>query len=281
MRWALAALCVSASVHAGAVRAADLPRVTLVACAPGYPGTSAEAQPSMDAFAAALADAAGWPKGSLAAVYEETEKAGLARLGARDAGVALVPTPFLVKHGKALDLAPRLLVKQRGVGLGEVWTLVAKKGRVGSPAALTGFTVVSIAGYAPEFVRGALAGWGKVPEGIRISQSSQVLSSLRKVAAGEDVAVLLDGAQSGALESLPFAADLEVVARSQPLPTALVCTVGRKLPAARWKALEGGLLKLGDAPQGAAALEGIRMAGFVPADPAALAAVRRLGGNER
>jgi len=280
MRCALG-LCVSASVFAAAAAAADLPRVTLVACAPGYPGTSAEAQPSMDVFAAALAAAAGWPRDSLSAVYEESEKAGLARLAAPDAAVALVPAPFLVKHGKALDLAPRLQVKQRGVGVSEVWTLVAKKGRVRSPAALAGFTILSIAGYAPDFVRGALAGWGKIPEGARITQSSQVLSSLRKVAAGEDVVVLLDGAQSGALESLPFAADLEVVARSQPLPTALVCTVGRKLPAPRWKALEGGLVKLGETPQGTTALEGIRMAGFVPADPAAVAAVRRLGGNER
>ncbi len=43
---ALATALAAAPVHA----AADAP-VTFVACAPGYPGTTEEAQPSMDAFA--------------------------------------------------------------------------------------------------------------------------------------------------------------------------------------------------------------------------------------
>jgi hypothetical protein len=279
MRCAVVAAASILALSSSALAAA--PRVTFVVCAPGYPGTSEEAQASMDAFASALASAAGWPKGSVVAVYEPTEKGGLDRLRTAEASVTLAPTPFLVKHGKALDLAPHLQVQQRGGGLTEVWTLVAKKGRVTSPAALAGFTIASIAGYAPEFVRGALAEWGPIPESVRIVQSNQVLSSLRKVAAGEELAVLLDGAQSAALESLPFAGDLEVVVRSQPLPSAFVCTVDRKLPAPRWKALEGALVKLGATTQGAAALEGIRIVRFVPADPGALAAVRRPAGNGR
>jgi len=251
--------------------------VTLVACAPGYPGTTAEAQPSMDALAQALARVSGWPAGSVGAVYEATEQGGRDRLGRGGPLLALVTLPFLVKYGAALKLVPHLAVEQKGVGLEEVWSLVAKKGRVSSPGALAGFTLSSIAGYAPAFVRGALSGFGEVPGSTRIAASSQVLSALRRAAAGEDLAVLLDGEESAALGSLPFASELEVVARSQPLPAAFVCTVGDALPPARYRALERGLVALSADPGGAAALEGIRMVRFVPAPPAALALYRALG----
>jgi len=57
-----------------------LAAVTLVVCAPGYPGSTAEAQPSMDALAASLAAAGHLAPGSLAAAYEETKAGSLRRL---------------------------------------------------------------------------------------------------------------------------------------------------------------------------------------------------------
>ncbi|BDG02231.1 substrate-binding domain-containing protein [Anaeromyxobacter oryzae] len=271
------AVAVALLLAAGPVRAPQ-PRVTLVACAPGYPGTPAEAQPNMDALAAAAARAAGWPAEALAAVYEPTERDGVARLAEKDAAVALVPLPFLVKHGAALRLEPRLAVVTQGAREPvEVWSLVAKRGRVATPPALAGFTVTSTAGYAPAFVRAALAGWGRLPDDVRIVESSQVLSALRKAASGEPIAVLLDGTQAAALPSLPFANDLEVIARSAPLPSGVVVTVGDRLPAARWRALEKAFLALPGVPEGAAALQGLRMERLAPLDAAAREAIRSLG----
>ena len=255
--------------------------VTLVACAPGYPGSTAEAQPSLDALAAALTDGAGWPRESLRAVYHQGEKDGVARLEQPDAALAMVPLPFLLRHGEALRLEPRFQVQSEGGALLEAWSLVARKGSVGSPAALAGFTVVSLAGYAPDFVRGALGAWGRLPDSAAVSFSGQVLTALRKAAGGEKVALLLDAAQTAALPTLPLAAELEVVARSAPLPAALLCTVRGRLPAARWKALEKALLDLPGRPAGAAALQGVRVVRFAPVDEAALAAARHLARGSR
>jgi hypothetical protein len=69
---------------------------------------------------------------------------------------------------------------------------------------------------------------------------------------------------------------VEVVARSAPFPFALVATIGKRLPPARWAAVEKALLHLASDPQGTAALEGIRMTGFAKVDPTALGAARRL-----
>lgn len=266
---ALATLAVAPTLPAAAVP------VRILATAPGYPGTAAEAQPHMDAFAAAVVRRAGLAPGSVEAAYEPTEAGGLAALRG-GAHVALVPLPFLVAHGESLGLQPRLAVATEPGGTEEVWLLVARKGRIRTPADLAGFRVVSIAGYAPAFVRAATGAWGRIPDSAEVVASSQVLSALRKAAAGEDVAVLLDGAQSAAFPTLPFAADLEVVARSGPLPGALVATVGQRLPPSRWKAIEAALLGLSEDPAGAAALQGIRMTGFRPLAPEALAAARAL-----
>lgn len=273
----IAVLLAAALLAAPAPRTAAPARVTMVVCAPGFPGTTTEAQPSMDALSGVIARLAGWSAEALGAVYHQDEKAGLARLAQPDAAVAFVPAPFFVKHRDTLKLTPRMQVVMKGAGESEVWTLVAKKGRITKPAALDGFTLLSTAGYAPAFVRAALGGWGALPAGATIAQSNQILSALRKAAAGERVAVLLDSASAASLPTLPFAADLEVVAKSAPLPAGFVCTIDKRLPEGRWKALEAALGKVASDAQGAPVLDGIRMTRFVPASKATVDAARRLG----
>ncbi|HVO18724.1 MAG TPA: PhnD/SsuA/transferrin family substrate-binding protein [Anaeromyxobacter sp.] len=265
-------------IAAGPVLPVPPRSVALVICAPGYPGTTAEAQPSVDALVAALSHAGGLPDGALSATYLNAEEEGVAQLKSTEAAVAMVPVPFYVKYAVALSLHARLAVVRQGAqGPLETWALVAGRGRITSPAALAGFTVVSIAGYSPAFVRGALASWGRLPPDAHITFSNQVLSALRRAAAGEAVAVLLDGEQTAALPTLPFAGQLEVVARSAPLPGAFVATVGDRLEPARWRALEKALLALPSTAEGSAALEGVRMQGFAPLPPDALSLTRRMG----
>lgn len=271
LRPALAALALLVSCTARAEAA----RPTFVFCAPGSPGTTEEAQGAMDAFAAAVATKAGLGPGSLAATYAATEDAGTARLRDSDAAVALVSLPFFLKHERALGLRAELQAVVEGGAATERWSLVARKGKYASAAALEGVTLQTSAGFAPAFVRGtALGGWGKLPASVRITQSSAVLSALRRAAAGEPVAVLLDGAQAAALATLPFAGDLEVLAQSPPLPAGLVATVQKRLPAARWGKVSSALEHLASDPAGQAALAGIRMSRFVPLDAKALDAAR-------
>ena len=182
----------------------------------------------------------------------------------------------LAAEWKRSGPAPLTDAVAKARGDAERWTLVAKKGRLTGPAALEGFTVVSSAGFAPAFVRGpALAAWGRLPPSVKIKQSAAVLSALRRAAAGEQVAVLLDGAQAAALASLPFAAELDQVTRSPPLPAGVLAAVDARLPAKQWSRLEAALRDLGSDPAGASALDAIQTARFAPLDEAALAAARK------
>ncbi len=259
---------------AAAGAAAPAPK-TIVVCAPGYPGTTAAAQPTMDAFARDAGAASGWPSGRLHAVYHETAEGGLQRLAEADAALALVSLPFFLQHEKALGLVPRLQVVQ-GSGAAGAWGLAARRGRVTSPAALDGFEITGVAGYTPGFVRGAvLSGFGPLPATARITFTPNVLSALRRAAAGEPVAVIVDAAQAAAMTSLPFGGDLEIVARSPAMPETLLCLVGTRLTKRDAEALMKGLQRLHTQSAWAETLAGMRMTRFEPADAVALDAARK------
>jgi hypothetical protein len=242
--------------------------VTLVVCAPGYPGSTAEAQPAMDALARTLAASARLPLDSLAAVYQETAPGGLRRLAEKNAALLLATLPFYLDHEQDLRLVPRLMAVPKDGQPLERWTLVTGKDH---SLSLAGYTVQSSAGYSPRFVHAAAP---SLPADVEIVASSAVLSALRRAANGEKLAVLLDGTQSAALGKLPFAASLAVVETSPPMPVAVIATVDKRIDERRRKILESAFTALSGDPSAREALDGVRMSAFVPLDAKALAAAR-------
>jgi hypothetical protein len=238
---------------------------TLVFCAPGYPGGSGDAQPFVDQFAKAAAASAGWKSDSLAATYDPTEQGGLAKLGEKDSVLAFVPYAFYVQHAAALQLTPIAQADVASVGTKEQWTLVGKAGGpVTGPASMSGYTILSVAGYAPEFVKhSALAEWAPLPADVKIEATGQILSALRRVASGEPVLALLDQTQAAALSTLPFAAQIKTLTQSMPLPVALITVVDSRLPEPRAKAFQAALIKMNSTSSGAEALASLKLKGFV------------------
>ena len=237
---------------------------TLVFCAPGYPGGAGDGQPFVDQFAKAAVAAAGWKPDSLSAIYDPSDQDSLAKLGNPDSVLAFMPYAFYVQHAAALHLAPLVQAEMVGVGAQERWTLVGKAGGpVTGPASMTGYTILSVAGYAPEFVKhSALAEW-PLPADVKIEATGQILSALRRVASGEPVLALLDQTQAAALSTLPFAAQLKNLTQSAPLPVALIAVVDARLPDARAKAFQAALIKLNATNGGAEMLASLKLKGFV------------------
>lgn len=237
---------------------------TFVACAPGFPGSTEQAQPFMDALALAIESEMGLESGSVRAVYHPSLDMGLARLEASDAVLALVSMPFFFEYGEQLDLRPLVGVEHRS-GSTEVWSLVARRGALAGPQALEGWSIVGVPAYSPGFVkRQLLADWGEMPPGVEIRFSSRSLSMLRKAAAGEPIAVLLDSAQTEALETLDFASELEVVVSSTPIGASVVCAVGDRLGNEQTESLTATFLRLHAREGGAEVLEELRLVRFLP-----------------
>lgn len=263
--WTFALLTIGGLAISSPVGANGL---AVVVCAPGYPGSTAEAQPAMDGLAAAITAAAGWDTAAVRAVYFETEEGGVASLQSPDVALMLVTLPFFLEHRTELDLRPQLMAVPSGREPLEPWFLVAGAGSVKQPADLEGYELFSLAGHSPRFVKGpALGDWGEVPESVTITFSGAVLSGLRRAAKGENVALLLDAAQTDALERLPFSDQLEVVRSSQMLPVSIVCSVGDRVAPDRLAEILAVLEGLDDSPAAAEALAGVRLERFVPVDP--------------
>ena len=236
---------------------------TLVFCAPGYPGGAGDAQPFIEQFASAATAISGWPPGSLAAVYDPTEQGGLAKLAGSDAALAFVPYAFYVQHGGELHLTPIVQADVTGIGTQERWTLVGKEGAVSGPTSLAGYTLLSVAGYSPDFVRQwALEAW-PLPPDVKIESTGHILSALRRIAAGEHVVALLDQTQTAALATLPFAPQLKALAQSAPLPVAIIAVINGRVPPARVRTLQQGLFKMAHEAADADTLSQLRLKGFV------------------
>ena len=244
--------------------------VCMVFCAPGAPGTTADAQPVLDRFAAGVGKAAGWDDGGLVAVYHESGPAGLERLKSKDAAVAVVTLPFYLAHRKELRLEPMLTAVANWEGDG-AWSLAAARGKLAGPADLSGWTVTGLPAYHEGLVRGpVLSAWGDLPENVEVVFTSRTLSALRKASRGEKLAVLLDRAQVDALPSLPYGEALEVVHVSGPMPGSLLCAVGDRLSRELRDDLIRAVLEMHRRPDGVALLETIRMTRFRELDRAAL-----------
>jgi hypothetical protein len=190
--------------------------------------------------------------------------------------LAAVPVPFFIAHGQELGLEPRLGIVTTS-GLPERYALVARKGTIAKAADLSGWEVTGTAGYAPAFVHRLFGkSWGVLPDDARVTFTATPLQALRRAAAGEKLAVLLDATQSASLSNLPFGADLDVLARSEPLPAGFVCAVkphaaaGAKIVPSILKALD----RLPKSPEGKEALLGIRVERFEPIDAARVARLR-------
>jgi ABC-type phosphate/phosphonate transport system substrate-binding protein len=231
--------------------------------APGYPGDTEQAQETMDRFAATLSNALGEGEGEISVVYHSDPAGGLAEWEAGAVDIAMVSAPVYFEYGERFALTPVMQAVRIEPTTGR-WTLVAGIDKVDGPDALSGWTVGSHAGFSPPFVRQVLAEFGELPGDTTITFQTRVRSTLRRAAKGEPVAVLLDGTQAAALDSLSFVDQLEVVYRSEPMPSNVVCFVGDRFDDDRRERWQKALRSLADTVDGRSILEEMRLKGFEP-----------------
>jgi hypothetical protein len=266
----LAAVLLAAS---SAVSSA-LPPYRLVAAAPGYPGTTAGAQPTMDGLANRIALGAGLEVGTVTAEYVPSEPEGVAAIAEDSTSLALVPFAFFLAYEDSLALRPIVQAIGADGSSTENWSLVGPAGQVDGPTGLAGWEVVGIPAYVERFVRGPLLGeWG-LPEDVRLTFSGRVLGALRRIAAGERVAALLDNEQVAALPALPNPEAYEILYTSPPVPYAYVAVVGDRLSEGEREAFTRALLALGDEESANGLLATLRLRGFAPVDDGLLARAR-------
>ena len=233
--------------------------------APGYPGDTEQAQDTMDRFAVTLSRAVGKKDTDISVVYHSDPEGGLAEFNGGAVDVAMVSAPVYFEYGKRFALHPVMQAVRVEPTTGR-WTLVAGRDKIDGIGALSGWTLGSHAGFSTEFVHQVLADYGTLPTDTTILFQTRVRSALRSASKGEPIAVLLDGTQAAALDSLSFVDQLEVLHRSEPWPSNVVCFVGDRVDESARKRWVDALRSLADTEEGKVILEEMRLKGFESID---------------
>ena len=202
--------------------------LTLVVCAPGYPGSTAEAQPAMDAFAAAAAAQAAGVEGAASCrpSTSRPRRPGSTAWRRPTPALALVPLPFCLQHRAALRLAPRARRSRRAARRRSRGRWSPPAGAVSAAAGARRASSSSrFAGYVPRFVRGpALGAWGELPPRRHDQPLGRVLSGAAARQRGRTRSRCCSTARRPRpCRRSPFAAKLQVVTRSAPLPVSVLC----------------------------------------------------------
>jgi ABC-type phosphate/phosphonate transport system substrate-binding protein len=239
---------------------------------PGQPGNAEEAQPVMNALAEYLSGQLGGVpmKGTY---FNRTEEA-LAALEAGTPAWGIVSLGFFIEQGGRFDMHP-IASSRPGGKSHERWYLMVAKGDAKSWQQVKGVVLGTML-YQPDSASRLMfaAETDKLP--FSLEGTSSPLRALREVARGKKAGVILDQAQYQALQVLPLFQELEVIHRSEPLPTAPVVSFGK--PDERAGKLAEVLQQMSEDPAAANLLQLLQTKGFGPVDPG-LASYIETGGK--
>lgn len=243
----------------------------------GGPGDSNAADKPLRAFFSQWEQSAGLPAGTLAGKYFPQKEQALGFVAEAQPSVFMLPAVTFLEFEKQWGLQAIAQVALGGK-TNEVLRIVGKKGG-GDLAALKGKTIISNlfsdmkAAELVELDNGtALGKW------MTIEYERSPLASMRKVRDGSAAAVLLDESQWAGLEKLPFASELELVAKTKVVPRPVVA-VTKAVDKVTAQKLKAGLIAAATSSDAKGSLQQFSVDGIVEPDEVVLAQSRkRLGG---
>ncbi len=228
---------------------------------PGQPGTSEEAQPTMDALAAYVRKHLGGGIGVKGMYFNELEPA-LEHLRTAAPKWGIVSLTFFVTHGRQLGLKPLASSRPGGYDK-DRWLLAVAASGPDEWRRVTGTvsgTMLQDRGTAAclLFQTEAMS----LP--FELSGTVQPLMALRQVLKGRASGVVLDRVQYEAFRMTPSAESIKVIHQSPDLPFSPVVWIGEPDP--RQKSLAGVFLNMKKNPEGQTLLKQLQTDGFGPAD---------------
>jgi hypothetical protein len=198
----------------------------MVLCMPGFPGTTAQAQPFVDKMLRHLESKMGFDKQSLSGVYLPDGNQGVARLEKDKPGLALVgPSVYAGQHSVfGMKVIAKVEVNGRG---DEVYSVVTRKDGPGTLKALAGKKVSGVVVHDEKYVYNVLLDKAIDPGGLTLVSQKRPLKSLRDVASGKADAAIIDQAVKQHMGDLDIAADLRIIHTAQPVPAPAVVVMGQ------------------------------------------------------
>jgi hypothetical protein len=233
-------------------------QVTMLFWYPGEAGTTAEAQPVLDAFFEYLNTKIAPDR--IAGKYFNSLNSGVAFLSKSKPTLGIVSFAAFEQNKAKMGTATELLatLPLPGGQTTERYLLVGRGANLTADQ-----KVLSSEPLSNAFVKARL--FPQIPDGVKLEQHAQLLMALRKIGEGSlDAVAILTPSEATSLARLsaPWANALQTIATSPPVPTARVLLFDPS-----WKEsakLREVLLSMGKDPTAQALLEEMRLKGFAP-----------------
>ncbi|MHC1741395.1 MAG: PhnD/SsuA/transferrin family substrate-binding protein [Syntrophobacteraceae bacterium] len=228
---------------------------------PGQPGTSEEAQPTMDALGAYVQKKLGGGTPVKGRYFNELGPAlELLRESPPDWGI--VSLSFYVSHGHRFSLKPLASSRPGGYDK-DMWLLAVPTTAPDDWRQLKGVISGTML-FESDPAACLLFGSKTAMLPFSLSGTLQPLMALRQMMKGKASGVLLDRVQYEALKRSASADSIKIIHRSRDLPFSPVVSFGGLDP--RMKQLAGVFHEMKKSPEGQALLKQLQTDGFGPAD---------------
>lgn len=247
--------------------AAGAPRLSLLVCYPGGTVDPAQARPHLEKMLGVLERLGGWGAGSIRSTFSAEANECRRRLAEDRPALVILSLELFLEQRQSHSLLP--LVRPSIAGrVTEQWRVLVRRGTAHSLADLRGRKLGGTPVANLQLLRRVVLS-GKIAPAdpssyFELEPSRLALRSLRRLAAGELDAVLVDGLQYTALAALPFAAELEPVFTSAPLPLLGLAVNERLVSAPERVRLTDAMTRLCSHADGKAICELFGLEAFLP-----------------
>jgi hypothetical protein len=212
-------LVVAFALGASSVLAAD---TRVVLCFPGGPGSTTDAQPTVDRFLARLDKEMGW-KSSKGKYFNSM---AACRNAYKDLAPTMVMVPLHVylSTRAAWKLTPVAILQNKETS-GQFHILTKN---AACQNCLTGATVSTGLQVSDRFLsKVAFDGKVAVGKSFTVKRTRSPMRAIKLVVNGKAIAVIVDDVVKRSLEGLPLAQGLRAIVTGPQLPGAVVATVGK------------------------------------------------------
>lgn len=197
----------------------------MLLCLPGFPGTSAQAQPYIDKMLRHLENKLGWEPGSMTGAYLPDGSAAAGQLAEEKPGLALVDPSVYAGSYKTLGMTVIAKVEVGGPGA-QTYSVITRADGPTDLAGLEGKRVVGPVVHDEKYVVNVLLD-KQVPRGsLELVNRQRPLKALRDVARGKADAAIVDQSAVEHMGELAFASELRVIYTSAPVPPPAVVVIG-------------------------------------------------------
>jgi len=247
----------------------------LVLCYPGGGVKTRDAQPSTEKMLRLVEQMGGWKTGTFESFFTSKADECDRWVAEKKPDFAIVSLGFWLDHGAAERWIPLVQPKVHGKTT-EVFRVVVRKGTYRDLEGLKGRSLGGTVLEEPRFVERVIFQGRHRLLDFDARPTNQALKALRALHERELEAVIINDAQFRSLDSLPFAAELEVLFTSEPVPLmGVVADAQRTTPDER-RRLQKAMQGFCQNPEGKGFCELFGIDAFLPANESLYDAVRAL-----